>query len=75
MSMLLAAGLVVAGIGAHGVFPVIVGLELIGFGNAVWDVAMNVHAALVEKHLGRAIMPRFHAGFSVGPSSGRCSDR
>ena len=67
MSMLLAAGLVVAGIGAtHGMFPVIVGLALIGFGNAVWDVAMNVHAALVEKHLGRAIMPRFHAGFSVG---------
>ena len=67
MSMLLAAGLVVAGIGAtHGVLPVIVGLALVGFGNAVWDVAMNVHAALVEKHLGRAIMPRFHAGFSVG---------
>ena len=65
--MLLATGLVVAGIGAtHGVFPVIVGLALIGFGNAVWDVAMNVHGALVEKHLGRAIMPRFHAGFSVG---------
>lgn len=67
MSMLLAVGLVVAGIGAaHGVLPVIVGLALIGFGNAVWDVAMNVHAALVEKHVGRAIMPRFHAGFSVG---------
>jgi MFS family permease len=67
MSMLLATGLVVAGIGAtHGMFPVILGLALVGFGNAVWDVAMNVHGALVEQHLGRAIMPRFHAGFSVG---------
>ena len=67
MSMLLATGLVIAGIGAtHGMFPVIAGLALIGFGNAVWDVAMNVHGALVEQHLGRAIMPRFHAGFSVG---------
>ncbi len=35
MSMLLATGLVIAGIGAtHGMFPVIAGLALIGFGNA-----------------------------------------
>src|SRR6201999_4569873 len=30
------------------------------------DVAMNVHGAIVEQQLGRAIMPRFHAGYSVG---------
>jgi predicted MFS family arabinose efflux permease len=31
---------------------------------------MNVHGAIVERHLGRAIMPRFHAGFSVGTVAG-----
>jgi fucose permease len=37
-----------------------------GVGNGAWDVAMNVQAAVVEKLLGRAIMSRFHAGFSIG---------
>lgn len=27
---------------------------------------MNVHAAAVEQRAGRAIMPRFHAGYSIG---------
>ena len=31
---------------------------------------MNVQGAAVEQHLGRAIMPRFHAGFSVGTVAG-----
>jgi predicted MFS family arabinose efflux permease len=31
---------------------------------------MNVQGALVERRLGRAIMPRFHAGFSVGTVAG-----
>ena len=31
---------------------------------------MNVQGALVERRLGRAIMPRFHAGFSVGTVGG-----
>lgn len=37
-----------------------------GAGTSSWDVAMNVEAADVERRLGRAVMPRFHAGFSVG---------
>ncbi len=43
-----------------------VGLLLAGVGNSAWDVAMNVEAADVERRLGRTIMPRFHAGFSLG---------
>jgi fucose permease len=47
-----------------------VGLFLLGAGIAVWDVSMNVEGADVEQRLGRSIMPRFHAGFSVGTVAG-----
>jgi MFS family permease len=67
MAVSVAVGLTVVALGyTTGVLPVVVGLFLIGFGNGTWDVAMNVEGAAVEQHLGRAIMPRFHAGFSVG---------
>ncbi|XVV11412.1 MFS transporter [Actinoplanes sp. CA-131856] len=42
------------------------GLVLAGLGNSTWDVAMNVEAADVERRVGRTLMPRFHAGFSLG---------
>ncbi|MGX6602565.1 MFS transporter [Micromonosporaceae bacterium Da 78-11] len=42
------------------------GLVLAGMGNSTWDVAMNVEGAAVERRLNRTIMPRFHAGFSLG---------
>jgi len=42
------------------------GLVLAGMGNSAWDVAMNVEGADVERRLGRTVMPRFHAGFSLG---------
>jgi MFS family permease len=42
------------------------GLVLAGLGNSTWDVAMNVGGADVERRLGRTVMPRFHAGFSLG---------
>lgn len=35
-------------------------------GIAGWDVAMNLEGAMVEQRLARAIMPVYHAGFSVG---------
>jgi predicted MFS family arabinose efflux permease len=54
----------------YGVAPVVVGLAFFGFANGAWDVAMNVQGAVVERRLGRAIMPRFHAGFSVGTVGG-----
>jgi predicted MFS family arabinose efflux permease len=67
MSVVLTVGLAVASTGyLVGIAPLVVGLFLVGFGNGAWDVAMNVQGATVERHLGRAIMPRFHAGFSAG---------
>jgi len=47
-----------------------VGLFLLGAGIAVWDVSMNVEGADVEQRLGRSVMPRFHAGFSLGTVAG-----
>ncbi|MEV4133971.1 MFS transporter [Dactylosporangium sp. NPDC049742] len=71
MAVLLAAGLTVVAAGYHlGVPPVVLGLFAFGFANGAWDVAMNVQGALVERRLGRAIMPRFHAGYSVGTVAG-----
>lgn len=71
MSILMAAGLAVVATGyLAGVAPLLVGLFLFGFANGAWDVAMNVQGATVERHLGRAIMPRFHAGWSAGTVAG-----
>ena len=42
------------------------GLFAYGVGTSVWDVSMNVEGAAVEQRLGRTIMPRFHAGWSIG---------
>jgi fucose permease len=53
-----------------GVVPLVVGLFVYGFASATWDVAMNVQGAAVERVSGRAIMPRFHAGYSVGTVAG-----
>jgi predicted MFS family arabinose efflux permease len=71
MSVLAGVGLVVVAFGYRvGVAPVVAGLFAFGVGTGSWDVAMNVQGALVERRLGRAIMPRFHAGFSVGTVAG-----
>jgi MFS family permease len=59
------------GIGVLGAIPpAAVGLFLYGVGTGVWDVAMNVDGAEVERRLGRTILPRFHAGFSFGTIAG-----
>ena len=71
MAVLLGVSMTAVGIGyLFGVFPVVAGLAVLGFANGAWDVAMNVQGAEVERRLGRAIMPRFHAGFSVGTVAG-----
>jgi MFS family permease len=71
MSVLLMVGLGGAAIGyRYGVAPVWIGLFLFGFANGAWDVSMNVQGALVERRLGKPVMPRFHAGFSVGTVAG-----
>jgi MFS family permease len=53
-----------------GVGPVVVGLFVFGLSAGAWDVAMNVQGAAVERRLGRAMMPRFHAGYSMGTVAG-----
>jgi predicted MFS family arabinose efflux permease len=61
------AGLGLAALGIGELLPLTaVGLFAYGLGIGVWDVAMNVEGAEVERHLGRTVMPRFHAGFSLG---------
>jgi MFS family permease len=49
-----------------GVPFLITGLLLFGFFSSSWDVAMNIQGTVVERGLGRSIMPRFHAGYSIG---------
>ena len=58
-----------------GVVTDVVALTVLGFfidgiGIAVWDVSMNVEAAEVERRFGRTMMPRFHAGWSIGSFAG-----
>jgi fucose permease len=70
-SVALAVALAIVALGyLHGVLPVLLGLFILGFGNGAWDVAMNVQGAVVERRLGRSIMPRFHAGYSLGTVAG-----
>ncbi|RAN70726.1 hypothetical protein B5P43_35070 [Bacillus sp. SRB_336] len=60
-------GLVIATALALGSVPLTaVGLFFFGVGIGLWDVSQNVEGADVERHLGRTIMPKFHAGFSGG---------
>ena len=47
-------------------FVVMPGLFLLGLGSGIWDVAQNLEGTNVERALGRAIMPWFHAAFSGG---------
>jgi predicted MFS family arabinose efflux permease len=71
MSVLLGAALAVVALGyLGGVVLLVVGLFVYGFASATWDVAMNVQGAAVERLSGRAIMPRFHAGYSIGTVAG-----
>lgn len=48
----------------------VAGLFAFGLGIGIWDVAMNVEGAAVEKRLGHTIMPRFHAAWSLGTVMG-----
>lgn len=60
----LAAGLTGSALG------VAVGLFAFGYGSGTCDVAMNVEGAAVERRLGRTILPRFHAAWSLGSVAG-----
>ena len=73
-AVLSAVGLVCAGVCAEeavgSVAGTAVGLFTYGVGTGVWDVAMNVEGAEVERRLRRTVMPRFHAGWSLGSVAG-----
>lgn len=65
--------LLVAAVGAgplHSVAVTGAGLFAFGVGTSVWDVAMNVEGAEVERRLERSIMSRFHATWSLGSITG-----
>jgi fucose permease len=59
-------GLAALGLAIGAVAPAAAGLVLVGLGIGVWDVSMNVEGADVERRLGRSLMPRLHAAFSLG---------
>ena len=67
------AGLTLVGL-ATGVWAwvpaVALGLFALGYGSGTCDVAMNVEGAAVERRLGRTVMPRFHAAWSLGTVAG-----
>lgn len=72
-SVIAGAGLALAGFGGDPLVSAVAaaaGLVALGYGSGSWDVAMNVEGAAVERLVGRTIMPRFHAAFSLGTVAG-----
>ena len=67
-----AAGLIAAAVavGAGSTPRVAVSSFAAAMGVGAWDVAMNIQGGVVEHRFGRAMMPRFHAGFSLGAVGG-----
>ncbi|MFD4992290.1 MFS transporter [Cellulosimicrobium cellulans] len=63
-------GLVALGTGTGGVVLFAVGAFLNGVCGALTNVPINICAASVEQHVGRAILPHFHAAFSIGAAGG-----
>ncbi|MFQ4148094.1 MFS transporter [Arthrobacter sp. LAPM80] len=60
-------GLVISiALAQHAVPLTAMGLFFFGVGIGLWDVSQNIEGADVERHLGRTVMPQFHAGFSGG---------
>jgi predicted MFS family arabinose efflux permease len=70
LSMTLGLTLLAIGMSTALVPVAAIGLVASGLGTGVWDVAMNVEGADVERRLGRSLMPRLHAGFSLGTVAG-----
>ncbi|OLT00362.1 hypothetical protein BJF90_35950, partial [Pseudonocardia sp. CNS-004] len=70
LSMTVGLALLSVGMFAEFVPIAALGLFATGLGTGVWDVAMNVEGADVERRLGRSLMPRLHAAFSLGTVAG-----
>lgn len=73
-SLLIASvGLGLAGVGSsffHNIPTVAVGLIVLGFGNGMVDVIMNVEGTAVERRRGKTLLPLMHASFSMGTVTG-----
>lgn len=57
-------------VGVGTTLGVALGLFVASLGIGAWDVSMNIQGAHVEHALGRSVMPRFHAAFSLGAVAG-----
>lgn len=60
-----AAGLLGLGLGFF-----IAGMAVNGVCGALVNVPININAAAVEQRLGKAVLPQFHAAFSIGAALG-----
>jgi predicted MFS family arabinose efflux permease len=70
-SLLMLAGMAAAALGFEaGRGGVMAGLFVMGLALGNQEVALNVEGAAVEQRVGRSLLPRFHAGFSVGTVAG-----
>ncbi|BDZ42167.1 MFS transporter [Paraoerskovia sediminicola] len=63
-------GLIAAGAVTGSVGLFVAGAFLNGFSGAGTNIPINLNAAIVEQRVGRAILPHFHAAFSIGAAIG-----
>lgn len=64
-------GLAVVGVGSLTSAPIVFGgLLLFGIGQGSCDVIMNLEGAMVEREVGRTLLPLMHAAFSLGTVTG-----
>jgi MFS family permease len=61
---------VTGGLWAGAVPAAALGLGLYGLSVSYWDVSMNVAGAHLENVTGRTLLPRMHAGLSLGSAAG-----
>lgn len=72
-SIMVGVGLLAAGFGTTVLASPVataIGLAIIGLGTGSWNTASNVEGAVVERAVGRHIMPRLHGAFSLGTVAG-----
>lgn len=58
------------GVGLQSVPLLSIGIFINGISFALNNVPLNVEAAAVERHMGRTVIPEFHASFSIGALAG-----
>lgn len=63
-------GLIAVGAAAGDIRFFVIGALINGICGAGTNIPINLNAALIEQHVGRAILPHFHAAFSIGAALG-----